>query len=111
MQPELEIIRACKARGLPVAGAMVGQQRGQFSYDSLATTDGLGDPLCYDFGSSQIENDVWYDWTAPYNGEFTVSVTVTDEDGGSTTVERTLVVNNVAPVITSVPDSGPVLLT
>ncbi|TDJ75650.1 MAG: hypothetical protein E2O39_03965 [Planctomycetota bacterium] len=44
---------------------------GPFAFDtSLATQDGLPDPLCLVFGTSQIDNDVWFSWTAPGDGSY-----------------------------------------
>ncbi|MBC7772919.1 MAG: hypothetical protein H7210_10525 [Pyrinomonadaceae bacterium] len=44
---------------------------GTFNYDnSVAGTDGVGDPLCLAFGTDQISNDVWFCWTSTCeNGE------------------------------------------
>jgi hypothetical protein len=41
---------------------------GIFSYDQTAATtgaEGQAESLCYSFGTSAIENDVWFAWTAP----------------------------------------------
>lgn len=39
---------------------------GTFPFDnSAATTDGVPDGLCLAFGTDQIDNDVWFCWTAP----------------------------------------------
>ncbi|MEL6712728.1 MAG: C-type lectin domain-containing protein [Planctomycetota bacterium] len=44
---------------------------GPFSFDaSIATTDGAPDSLCLFFGQDDIENDVWFSWTAPSDGPF-----------------------------------------
>lgn len=44
---------------------------GMFAFNNgSATTDGLPDPACYDFGTSDIEHDVWFSWTAPANGSY-----------------------------------------
>ncbi len=54
--------------------AIAGQ--GQFQYDSsTATTGGEGqnEYLCYDFGSSAIDNDLWFDWTSDFTGNAVVS--------------------------------------
>jgi len=46
---------------------------GVFPFDnSAATTDGLADGLCQDFGTDQITNDVWFQWTAPNTGSYTI---------------------------------------
>ena len=48
---------------------------GFFNFDNTAATlDGLGDPLCFKFGTSQIDNDVWFAWTAGGSGSHTVSM-------------------------------------
>jgi len=53
--------------------AIVGQ--GSFAYDNgQATTgaEGQNEALCYDFGSSVLDNDVWFSWTADVTGDATV---------------------------------------
>jgi subtilisin-like proprotein convertase family protein len=46
------------------AEAIAGE--GTFPFDnSAATTDGVNDPLCNFFGFQEINNDVWFCWTAP----------------------------------------------
>ena len=46
---------------------------GVFDFDNTAaSTDGAPDALCDEFGTSQIDNDVWFTWTAPCNGDFVV---------------------------------------
>lgn len=46
---------------------------GVFPFDtSSATTDGLADALCEDFGTDQITNDVWFRWTAPTSESYTI---------------------------------------
>jgi hypothetical protein len=38
---------------------------GPHAFDNtLATTDGFGDPLCAAFGTDQINNDLWWTWTS-----------------------------------------------
>ena len=39
---------------------------------TAATTDGVGDALCLFFGTNQIENDIWYAWTAECTGLVTM---------------------------------------
>jgi len=47
---------------------------GSFAFDSSqATTDGLPAAICDFAGTSAIEADVWFDWTAPSSGAFTLS--------------------------------------
>jgi len=44
---------------------------GSFPFDNrTASSDGQSDPACQAFGSAQIENDVWFEWTAPSSGLF-----------------------------------------
>ena len=48
---------------------------GTFNFDnSNATTgtEGQNEPLCTQFGSSTIDNDVWFAWTAPTTSTFIV---------------------------------------
>ncbi|MFT5150117.1 MAG: hypothetical protein ACI841_000097, partial [Planctomycetota bacterium] len=50
---------------------------GTFAFDTtLATTglEGQNDSLCYDFGSSAIDVDVWFDWTADFGGTAVMSM-------------------------------------
>jgi hypothetical protein len=54
--------------------AIAGQ--GSFAYDStLATTgaEGQTETLCYAFGTSAVNKDMWYSWTADATGPATVS--------------------------------------
>jgi len=49
--------------------AIAGQ--GSFAYDNtLATTgaEGQNETTCYDFGSSAVDNDVWFEWTSDFTG-------------------------------------------
>ena len=42
---------------------------GVFPFDTTsATTDGAPDATCLQFGTAQIERDVWFSWTAPAAG-------------------------------------------
>jgi len=57
---------------------------GAFAFDQTAATtggEGQNEYACYAFGSSVIDNDVWFDWTAPSTGPFniqTCNLTTTD---------------------------------
>ena len=45
------------------------QGEGVFPFDTTsATTDGAPDAACLQFGTAQIERDVWFSWTAPAAG-------------------------------------------
>lgn len=47
---------------------------GIFPFDnSTATTDGDPDPMCDQNGEDQIENDIWYCWTATCTDDVTIS--------------------------------------
>ena len=51
---------AC-ATASPISG------QGSFGYDNTAATtgtDGQTEALCYQFGSSVVENDIWFSWTS-----------------------------------------------
>jgi hypothetical protein len=57
----------------PIAGL------GTFPFDTTsATTDGSPSPLCMGSGSDNIDNDVWFCWTAPATGyvEFNVCAVI-----------------------------------
>ncbi|MCB9854213.1 MAG: FG-GAP repeat protein [Phycisphaerales bacterium] len=46
-----------------------------FYFDTTgASTDGQPHPLCNAFGSDDIANDVWFDWTANLTGVITLSI-------------------------------------
>ncbi|MBK7644314.1 MAG: hypothetical protein IPJ19_14935 [Planctomycetes bacterium] len=69
------------------AGAQLIAGTGLFAFDnSAATTDGTPDNLCNFFGTSQIENDVWFEWVAPASGPYTISTC------GQTTMDSKLAV-------------------
>jgi len=60
---------------------------GVFAFDNTAaTTDGVPDPLCNFFTLSDITSDVWFAWTAPSTGAFTIATC------GSTTVDTKIAV-------------------
>ncbi len=47
---------------------------GTFAFNnSAATTDGVPDATCNFFSQSDITNDVWFAWTAPSSGSFTIT--------------------------------------
>ncbi len=61
--------------------AIAGQ--GSFAYDnSTATTgvEGQTEGLCYAFGTSGIDNDIWFAWTADATGPATVSTCSSSQD-------------------------------
>jgi hypothetical protein len=54
--------------------AIAGQ--GSFCFEAVVATtgaEGQAEGLCYSFGSSAIENDIWMEWTADADGTATVS--------------------------------------
>lgn len=73
------------ATGSNIAGA------GTFPYSTVgATTDGLGHGLCLSFGSNQLFNDVWFNWTSVAGGNVTIQTC------GSSGDSRLAAYNNVA---------------
>ena len=47
---------------------------GDFAFDTTAATqDGPPDAACFKFGTSDIDNDVWFRWTADGNCDYTVT--------------------------------------
>ena len=57
------------------ATAIAGQ--GNFAYSNLGATagaEGQNESICYQFGSSTVANDVWYEWTPDVNGTAIVSL-------------------------------------
>jgi len=57
------------------AGAISGQ--GLFCFDNSAATTGTenqNDAICYDFGSSAVDNDIWFSWTADADGQAIVTL-------------------------------------
>ena len=54
----------------PIAG------QGTFPYDNTQATtgaEGQNEPLCYQFGSSAVDNDVWFAWTADFTGNAVIT--------------------------------------
>jgi PKD repeat protein len=73
--------------------------------------DGLSNTFSYPAGSTAFSETHQYhddDPTGTASDDYTVQVTVADDDGGSDTDTTTVTVNNVAPQITSVANSGPI---
>lgn len=55
------------------ATAQVIAGAGVFNFDnSVATTDGIPDPACLFFNNDDVENDVWFEWTAPSSAFYTI---------------------------------------
>jgi hypothetical protein len=60
---------------------------GSYLFDSsVATTDGVADPLCDFFSNQQIYNDVWFDWTSATTGQVRI------ENCGGTTLDSKIAV-------------------
>ncbi len=74
----------------------------QLTFTATATDPGSLDVLAYtwNFGDGGTETGDNVVYTYVDDGTFTVTVTVTDDDGASDVVTATIVVNNVDPVIT-----------
>ncbi len=78
---------------------------------SASATDFPSDPVTYswDFGDGEpAGSGASVSHTYADDGSYTVTVTASDDDGGSASTQLTVVVNNVAPVIATVTgDGGP----
>jgi hypothetical protein len=60
---------------------------GTFPFSSVgASTDGTPDPACLFFGVSDIFNDVWFQWTAPSSGIYSI------DDCGQTALDTKIAV-------------------
>jgi hypothetical protein len=71
---DITILGAVTNDDCATPNAIAGQ--GSFAYDStLATTgvEGQTETLCYAFGTSAVNKDMWYSWTADATGPATVS--------------------------------------
>ncbi|MCH2104573.1 MAG: lamin tail domain-containing protein, partial [Planctomycetes bacterium] len=58
------------------SGATAISGDGVYAFDATSATtgaEGQNEALCYNFGSSAIENDVWFEWTCAADGTVTVS--------------------------------------
>ena len=75
----------------------------EVSYSAIATDSG-NDTLTYnwDFGDSNTASGKNVTHTFVDNGNYTITLTVTDSDGVSTTKTLDVAVNNVAPIITEI---------
>jgi hypothetical protein len=76
------VIAFCASPALAVQGsdscatasAISGQ--GSFGYDNTTATtgtEGQTEALCYKFGSSIVENDIWFTWTSDFTGNAEIS--------------------------------------
>ncbi len=81
------------------------------SFAATATDPGILDTLTYLWtwgdGTSSSGDTATHTWAD--NGSYAVTLTVTDKDGGSTSETRTIVVSDVAPVITSLSGTTPLV--
>ena len=71
----IDIVAAITNDDCGSATAIAGQ--GNFSYSNLGATtgaEGQAEGICYQFGSSTVANDVWYEWTPDVNGTAIVSL-------------------------------------
>ena len=95
----------------PVANiaAASGLEGSAIAFDASGSTDADGDALTYawTFGDGATGTGVAPAHTYADNGQYTVSVTVTDGHGGSNVFSRTVSVSNVAPA----PQMNPVSTT
>ena len=70
---------AARAQGSDACGTAqnIGNAFGSFAYDTgVATTgaEGQAEAACLFFGSTAIDKDVWYTWTAPVGGSVTLTI-------------------------------------
>ena len=59
------------------AGAEAISGDGAFAFDNSAASTGTenqNEYICYDFGSSSVDNDVWFAWTATVDSDLTVTL-------------------------------------
>ncbi len=99
----------------PVIGATTwpttGSEGVSASFSATATDAGILDTLTYLWtwgdGTSSSGSSATHTWAD--NGSYTVTLTVTDKDGGSTSLSQTMTVSDVAPVITSLTATTPLV--
>ncbi len=72
----------------------------KISIIATVTDPGSTDQLRYfwDFGDGRTSSEAKPDFAYSDNGTFLIKLTVSDDDGGQTTAERTIIVTNVPPV-------------
>jgi MYXO-CTERM domain-containing protein len=92
-----------------IMGDLVGDEGGTFSFMAQAS-DPAGDPLTYTWqvqGRDPVDtdNNNVFQTSFPDNGAFTLSVTVTDDEGQRASTQVQVQVNNVSPTIAQI--SGP----
>ncbi len=81
------------------------------SFVASATDAGVLDTLTYlwSWGDGTSSNTAAASHTWADNGNYTVTLTVTDKDGGSVTSSQTMTISNVAPAITSLTATTPLV--
>lgn len=81
------------------------------SFVGSATDPGTADTLGYlwDWGDGSTSSGASASHTWADNGTYTVTLTVTDDDGGSASVSQSVAIADVAPVITSLAATTPLV--
>ena len=91
-----------------MTGDLAGFEGQLLSWSGTASDVGLADTLTYfwDFGDGTTATGTQADHAYANEGQYVVTLTVTDDDGGSTSQTLTVQVANIAPVITAVVAPG-----
>jgi MYXO-CTERM domain-containing protein len=85
-----------------------GNEGSSLSYSAVGTDAGTADALTYTWsfgdGDTATGSSVTHEFAD--NGSYTVTLTVTDDDGGSKSTSKTVTISNVAPTLTLTGDTS-----